>query len=67
MLHYPDSYFPTYEENNSTAHSSGRKFLDNSKGLEVISLLVKYYMPLAHINKAVKLLKFKSSMNLQCF
>ena len=29
------------------------------KGLDVISLLVKYYVPLAHINKVVKLLKFK--------
>ena len=40
-----------------------RKFLYNSKGLDVISLLIKYYVPLAHINK--ELLKFKSAM--QCF
>ena len=57
----------TYEERNSTANSSGRKFLYNSKGLDVISLPVKYYVPLAHINKVIKLLKFKSAMNLQCF
>ena len=44
-----------------------RKFLDNSKGLDVISLLVKYYWPLTHINKVIELLKFKSAMNLQCF
>ena len=36
----------------NTAHSNGRIFLDNSKGLDVlvISLLVKYYVPLEHIN-----------------
>ena len=38
------------DESNSTANSSGRKFLYNSKGLDVISLLVKYYLPMAHIN-----------------
>ena len=36
-------------------------FLDNSKGLDVISLLVKYYVPLAHINKVIKLFIFKSA------
>ena len=41
--------------------------LDNSKCFDVISLLVKYYVPVAHINKIIKLLKFKSAMNLQCF
>ena len=30
------------EESNSAANSNGRKFLYNSKGLDVISLLVKY-------------------------
>ena len=39
----------------------------NSKGLDEISLPVKYYVPLAHINKGIKLVKFKSAMNLQCF
>ena len=57
----------TYEECNSTVHSNGRKFLYNSIVLDVNSLLVKYYMPLAHINKVIKLLKFKSAINLQCF
>ena len=42
-------------------------FLYNSRGLGVISLLVKHYVPLAHINKVKKLLKFKSAMNLQCY
>ena len=57
------------EEHDWTVTSSGRKVLDNSKGLDVISLLVKYeyYLPLAHINKVIKLFKFKSAMNLQCF
>ena len=32
----------TYEEHNWTVTSSGRKVLDNSTGLDVISLLVKY-------------------------
>ena len=45
----------------------GQNFLYNSKGLVVISLLVKYYMPLAHIKKFLKLLKFKSAINLYCF
>ena len=43
----------TYEGSNSTAYSSGKIFLYNSKGLDVISLLVKYYVPLAHINKVI--------------
>ena len=34
----------TNEESNLTANSSGRKFLYKSKGLDVISLLVKYYV-----------------------
>ena len=51
-------YGSTDEESNSTANSSGTQFLYNSKGLVVISLLVKYYVPLAHINKVLKLLKF---------
>ena len=38
--------------------------LYNSKGLDVISLLVKYYVPLEHFNKVIKLLKFKSAVNL---
>ena len=42
-------------------------FLYNSKGLVVISLLVNYYVPLAHINKVIKLLMFKSAINFQCF
>ena len=57
----------TYEESNSAANSNGRKFLCNSKGLDLINLLVKYYLPLAHFNKVIKLLKFKSAVNLQCF
>ena len=57
----------TYEESNSTAKPSGLKFLDNSQGLNVISLMVKYYEPLTHINKVIKLLKFQSAINLQCF
>ena len=55
------------EGSNSTAYSSGRKFLYNSKGLDVISLLVKYYVPFAHINKLIKLVKFKSAIYPQCF
>ena len=39
----------------SAANSSGRKFLYNYRGLDVISLLVKYYVPLSHINKVMKL------------
>ena len=35
-----------------------QNFLYNSRGLDVIILLVKYYAPLAHINKVIKLLKF---------
>ena len=57
----------TCEKSNSTANSSDRKLLDNSKGLNVNSLLIKYYLPLAHSYKVIKLLKFKSAMNLQCF
>ena len=44
-----------------------QKFLYNSRGLDVISLLVKYYVPLAHINKVIKHIKFKSAVNLQSF
>ena len=29
--------------------------------------MVKYYEPLAHFNIVIKLLKFKSAVNLQCF
>ena len=43
------------EECNLTVHSNGRKFLYNSIDLDVNSLLVKYYVPLAHINKVIKL------------
>ena len=47
-----------------------QKILYNSKGLDVlvqiINLLVKYYVPLAHINIVIKLLKFKSAINLNC-
>ena len=57
----------TDEESNFTAYSCGRKFLYNSIGLDVISLLVKYYEPSAHINKVIKRLMLKSAMNLQCF
>ena len=46
----------TDKESNFTAYSSGRKFLYNYIGLDVTSLLVKYYMPLAHFNKVIKLL-----------
>ena len=56
----------TNEGSYSAANSIGRKVLYNSRGLDAISLLVKYYVPLAHINKVIKLLKFKSAMNLQC-
>ena len=54
-----------YEESNSTAKSIGLKYLDNSQGINVISLMVKYYVPLTHINKVIKLLKFQSEINLQ--
>ena len=43
------------------------KFLDNSKGIDIISLLVKYYGQLANINKVIKLCKCKFAMNPQCF
>ena len=51
----------TDEESYSAANSIGRKFLYNSRVLYVISLLVKYYVPLAHINKVINF----SSLNLQ--
>ena len=59
----------THEGSYSATNSIGRKFLHTYiiLGLDVISLLVKYYVPLARINKVIKLLKFKSAMNLQCF
>ena len=59
----------TNEESNTAANSNNKMFLCNSKGLDVlvISLLVKYYVPLAHFNEVIKLLKFKSAVNLQCF
>ena len=57
----------TNEESYLAANSNDRKFLYTSKGLELISLLVKYYVPLAHFNNIIKLLKFKSAVNLQCF
>ena len=59
--------YHTYEKSNSAANSNDKIFLYNSKGLEVISILVKYYVPLAHFNKVMKRLKFKSAVNLQCF
>ena len=52
----------TDEESNSAANLNGRKFLYNSKGLDVIRLLVKYYVSLSHFNKVIKLLKFKSAV-----
>ena len=75
-LHCPNPYLyllplysdlSTHEGSYLAANSNGRKFLYNSKGLDVISSLVKYYVPLAHFNKVIKLLKFKSAVNLQCF
>ena len=57
----------TNEGSYLAANSNGRKFLYNSKGLDVINLLVKYYVLLAHFNKVIKLIKFKSAVNLQCF
>ena len=39
---------------NSAVNASGIKFLDNSKGLDVISLLKKFYLPLEHIKKVIK-------------
>ena len=54
------------EEYNSTVCSNGRIF-GYFKDRAVISLLVIYYVPLAHINKVIKLLKFKTAVNLQCF
>ena len=57
----------TNEESNSAANSNDRNFLYNSKGLDVNSLLVKYFVPLAHINKVIKLLKFKYAVKLLCF
>ena len=47
--------FLTNEESNSAANINGRKFLYNSKGLDVISLLIKYYVPLVHFNKVINL------------
>ena len=41
----------TNEGSYLAANSNGRKFLYNSKGLDVISLLVKYYVPLADLTK----------------
>ena len=38
------------------------KILYNSRGLVVISVLIKYYMPLALTSKVIKLIKFKSAM-----
>ena len=52
--------YNTYEESILTALSSGRKFLDNSEGFDVLTGKIEYYLPLAHINKVIKLLKFKS-------
>ena len=49
MREWPPNEFEcvvSHEESNSTANSSGRKFLYNAKGLDVISLQVKYYVPL---------------------
>ena len=43
------------------SNSQWQKFFDNSLGLDAISLLVKFYIPLAHINWVIKLLKFKST------
>ena len=50
----------SYEESNSAANSKGRKFLYNSKGLDVLRLLVKYYVPLAHFNKVINRLRIKA-------
>ena len=44
----------TNEGSYLAANSNGRKFLYSSKNLDVISLLVKYYKPLAHLNKVIK-------------
>ena len=52
-------YSSAYEGSYLAANSNGRKFLYNSKCLDVIILLVKYYVPLEHFNKVIKLLKFK--------
>ena len=55
------------EKSYLAANLNGRQFLYNSHGLDVLNLLVKYFVPLTHINKVIKLLKFKSAVNLQCF
>ena len=55
------------EEEYRVVSSNGRKFLYISKGRDLISLLVKYYGPLAYIIKVVHLLNFKSAINLQYF
>ena len=57
----------TDEGSYSTVNSSGRNFIYISKVLDVFSLLVKYNLPFAHINKVIKLLNLKSAMNLLCF
>ena len=44
--------------------TSGGKLLDNSQGLDVISLLVSI---MCDWHKVTKILKFMSAMNLQCF
>ena len=41
-VHTVNKIYIAYEESYFTAYSNGRKFLYNSKGLDVISLLVKY-------------------------
>ena len=41
-----------------------QNFLHNSKGLDANNLLANYYMPLALINKVIKLLKLKPALKL---
>ena len=55
----------TNEECYSTACSNDKNVLDISIDGVVISLLVKYYVPLANINKVIKILKIQSTVNLQ--
>ena len=50
---YEVLYNKAYEGSYLAANSIGRKFLYNSRGFDVISLLVKYYVPLEHINKVI--------------
>ena len=40
-------------------------FLDISNDGAVLSLLIKFYVPMAHINKVIKVLNLQSALNSQ--